>query len=50
MIHSVDPSGRLYLPWTLESVMPWRLGVGYGAFALLVLLLGLKKTPEAAHA
>ncbi|MBW1807741.1 MAG: MFS transporter [Deltaproteobacteria bacterium] len=39
MIHSIVPDGKLYLPWLMNNDLPWRIGTGYAAFALLLLLL-----------
>jgi AGZA family xanthine/uracil permease-like MFS transporter len=37
MIHSVNPDGNLYLPWNLETALPFRIGAGYAAIALILL-------------
>lgn len=42
IIHSVDPNGRLYLPWLLETTLPYRIAGGYAAFGLLIVLLGIR--------
>ncbi len=39
MIHSIVPDGILYLPWMIDSNLPWRIGAGYAAFAVMLLLL-----------
>ncbi|MFH0902535.1 MAG: MFS transporter [Pseudomonadota bacterium] len=39
VIHSVLPEGGLYLPWKIGSDLPWRIAIGYLAFAVLILLL-----------
>jgi AGZA family xanthine/uracil permease-like MFS transporter len=41
-IHSVTPTGGIYLPWRLESTLPYHWAVAYLSFALLV--LGLART------
>ncbi len=46
VIHSVEPTGRLYLPWLVESTMPWRVGIGYAAFGVLLLLFRCIKQPD----
>jgi AGZA family xanthine/uracil permease-like MFS transporter len=38
-IHSVSPSGGVYLPWTLPTPLPYHWAVGYVALALLVLAM-----------
>jgi len=38
--HSVVPFGALYLPGTTDSSMPLQLAAGYGAFAVVLLVLG----------
>ena len=39
IIHSVDPKGSLYLPWRIGGDLHLRIGIGYAAFALLLLAL-----------
>ena len=39
-IHSVTPSGGIYLPWTTGSTLPYHWTVAYFAFAALIALLG----------
>lgn len=41
VIHSVDPSGQLYLPWALEQDRPLRIAAGYAAVGGLLLVFGL---------
>jgi hypothetical protein len=43
----VIPDGKLYLPWTLGSDMPYRIAIGYAAFALL--MVGLHFTRRDAN-
>ena len=46
VIHSVDPRGGIYLPWTLEglrAVIAWQFAGAYGALALLVGALSLQR-------
>jgi AGZA family xanthine/uracil permease-like MFS transporter len=38
-IHSVEPSGALYLPWSIDNPLPIRVATGYSALAGLLLLL-----------
>lgn len=38
-IHSVQPSGGIYLPWSVPTQLPWQWGTAYGALALVLLLL-----------
>jgi AGZA family xanthine/uracil permease-like MFS transporter len=40
LIHSVTPSGGIYLPWTTGSTLPYHWTVAYLGFAALVLILG----------
>jgi adenine/guanine/hypoxanthine permease len=42
LIHSVLPSGGVYLPWHLTSRLPYHWAVGYAGLAVLV--LGMSKT------
>jgi AGZA family xanthine/uracil permease-like MFS transporter len=41
-IHSVLPSGGIYLPWTVPSSLPWHWASAYGGLAML--LFALSKT------
>ena len=41
VIHSVDASGQLYLPWSLEQDLPLRIAAGYAAFGGLLAVFGL---------
>ncbi|KAB7761856.1 hypothetical protein CEK68_20525, partial [Xanthomonas sp. LMG 12461] len=46
LIHSVDPRGGLYLPWTLSGVpklIAWQFVGGYLVLAALLGLLSLQK-------
>ena len=38
-IHSVLPSGGVYLPWTVPSNLPWHWAAAYSGLALVLLLL-----------
>jgi AGZA family xanthine/uracil permease-like MFS transporter len=38
-IHSVLPSGGIYLPWTVASPLPWHWGAAYGGLAVVLLVL-----------
>lgn len=40
VIHSVLPTGGIYLPWTLDSVLPYHWAVAYVALAGMILALG----------
>ena len=45
-IHSVDPRGGIYLPWTLEGlprVICWQFAGAYVALAVLLGLLSLQR-------
>jgi AGZA family xanthine/uracil permease-like MFS transporter len=39
-IHSVLPTGGIYLPWTTGSVVPWHWTAAYLALAGLVAAMG----------
>jgi AGZA family xanthine/uracil permease-like MFS transporter len=39
VIHSILPDGSLYLPWWIEGGLHWRIAIGYGVFALLLVAL-----------
>jgi len=39
-IHSVLPTGGIYLPWRAGSMLPWHWAVAYLALAALLLLMG----------
>jgi len=39
-IHSITPTGGIYLPWTTGSTLPYHWTVAYFAFAILVATLG----------
>ena len=39
-IHSVTPSGGIYLPWLTGSTLPYHWTIAYLAFAALIALLG----------
>jgi AGZA family xanthine/uracil permease-like MFS transporter len=38
-IHSVLPSGGVYLPWTIPSSLPWHWAAAYSGLALVLLAL-----------
>jgi AGZA family xanthine/uracil permease-like MFS transporter len=38
-IHSVMPSGGIYLPWTISSKLPWHWAAAYSGLAVVLLLL-----------
>ena len=39
-IHSITPTGGIYLPWTTGSTLPYHWTAAYLGFAALILLLG----------
>src|SRR4029077_19260741 len=39
-IHSVTPTGGIYLPWRTGSTLPYHWAVAYAGFAMLILVLG----------
>ena len=39
-IHSITPTGGIYLPWTTGSTLPYHWSAAYLGFAALILLLG----------
>ncbi|MBD9367304.1 hypothetical protein [Xanthomonas sp. XNM01] len=48
-IHSVDPRGGIYLPWTLEglrAVIAWQFAAAYAVLAVLLGLLSLQRAEE----
>lgn len=40
VIHSVAPSGSVYLPWEMGSRLPWQWAGAYAAVAALLVMLG----------
>jgi AGZA family xanthine/uracil permease-like MFS transporter len=38
-IHSVLPSGGVYLPWAVNSNLPWHWAAAYSGLAVVLLLL-----------
>jgi AGZA family xanthine/uracil permease-like MFS transporter len=38
-IHSVTPSGGIYLPWTIGSTLPYHWSAAYLAFAVMIMIL-----------
>lgn len=38
-IHSIDPSGKLYWPFGLDSSLPVRIAIGYALFGILLVIL-----------
>ena len=47
VIHSVDPRGGVYLPWSLDglrAVIAWQFAGAYAALALLLAVLSLQRT------
>ncbi len=48
VIHSVDPRGGIYLPWTLQGLraaIAWQFTGAYVALAIVLGLLSLQRTP-----
>ena len=39
-IHSVLPSGGIYLPWRVGSNLPYHWSIAYAALAGMILVLG----------
>lgn len=39
-IHSVLPSGGVYLPWTLSTTLPWHWASAYALLGVVILVLG----------
>ena len=49
IIHSVDPVGTIYLPWTLAAgarALVWQFTAAYVALAVVLLLLSLQPRAE----
>ncbi len=52
VIHSIMPNSAIYLPWQLDfddpflSVLPYRLAIGYGLAALIILLFAFSSSEE----
>ena len=44
-IHSVLPTGGIYLPWQAGSPLPWHWAVAYLGLAAVLLLLGRRERP-----
>jgi AGZA family xanthine/uracil permease-like MFS transporter len=47
-IHSVLPTGGVYLPWRAGSSLPWHWAVAYLGLAAVLLLLGRSAAPASA--
>jgi AGZA family xanthine/uracil permease-like MFS transporter len=45
IIHSIQGSGGIYLPWTTGSTLPYHWAAAYAAFGAMVLGLGLVSAP-----
>jgi AGZA family xanthine/uracil permease-like MFS transporter len=39
-IHSVMPAANIYLPWRIDSVLPWHWAVAYLVLAAMIVVLG----------
>jgi AGZA family xanthine/uracil permease-like MFS transporter len=52
-IHSVTPTGGVYLPWRVGSTLPYHWTVAYLGFAALIVILGktrsFRESPSPAH-
>lgn len=49
LIHSVDPSGIMYLPWNLPEVIrsvPYQFALGYLVLGIIILLLSFTKESQ----
>ncbi len=38
-IHSITPSGGVYLPWSTGSTLPYQWTAAYALFAIMILML-----------
>jgi AGZA family xanthine/uracil permease-like MFS transporter len=47
VIHSIAPSGSVYLAWEMRSGLPWQWAGAYAATALVLALLGRLMPPNA---
>lgn len=45
-IHSILPSGSVYLPWETGSSLPYQWAAGYGATALMLLVLNYREREQ----
>ena len=43
IIHSCDPNGGIYLPWTLSTTLPFEWAAGYVVIAVMILVLSMSK-------
>lgn len=53
VIHSITPSGGVYLPWEMNSTLPYEWAAGYAIIAVMIYLLSFSKEfreEPAAHA
>lgn len=52
-IHSITPTGGIYLPWTLGSTLPYHWAAAYLLFAVMIVLLSrtraFRESPAVAH-
>ena len=51
IIHSVEPGGGMYWPWSLSGVaqtLAWQFAAAYGVLAVIIALLALQKASPAA--
>src|SRR5439155_21685119 len=45
-MHSILPTGGIYLPWQVGSALPYHWTIAYLAFAGLILVLGARGSGE----
>jgi adenine/guanine/hypoxanthine permease len=49
-IHSVTPSGGIYLPWSIGSTLPYHWTAAYLGFAVMIMILARTRAfRESAH-
>jgi AGZA family xanthine/uracil permease-like MFS transporter len=46
LMHSVSPAGSLYLPWRLDSPIPWHITLGYALVAAFLFAARMARRPE----
>jgi AGZA family xanthine/uracil permease-like MFS transporter len=45
-IHSVTPSGGIYLPWSIGSTLPYHWTAAYLGFAVMIIILARVRAPD----
>jgi adenine/guanine/hypoxanthine permease len=45
-IHSVTPSGGIYLPWSIGSTLPYHWTAAYLGFAVMIIILARIRAPD----